>query len=366
MSSEFIKSEKGAVAVGMSGGVDSSVACALLKEQGYQVFGVAMRIHRGGGDIERGKKHGCYGADEQEDIEDARAVCDFLKVKFHEFDLCEQYERYVLDYFRSEYKKGRTPNPCLMCNRYLKFGFLVDAVQESGLHFDSFATGHYLRIIRDTETNRYLLRKGVDLGKDQTYFLSMLTQGQLCKTLFPLGELSKTDVRKIAKSLNLRVADKQESQDFISGDDYSSLLGCENDGGPILSTSGKELGRHSGIVNYTVGQRKGLGISSDKPLYVTAIDKERNAVIVGSKEETGSSELYASNLNWLRYEIPPAYLRAKARIRYRHKEAFADISTLFDNRVRVVFDEVQYAITPGQAVVFYDDDLVIGAGFIDS
>ncbi|MBI4302980.1 MAG: tRNA 2-thiouridine(34) synthase MnmA [Chloroflexi bacterium] len=351
------------VAVAMSGGVDSSVAAALLKEEGYTVYGVTMQIWDGEGLRGEGMHHGCYGAGEEEDIEDARRVAGALGIPYHVFDLRQEYKEQVLDYFRREYLAGRTPNPCLRCNHRVKFDALVRKTKDSGIDFDFFATGHYARMEYDETRRRYLLKKARDLSKDQTYFISSLSQEQLSRTLFPIGHLTKEEVRKMAADLGLCVSKKPDSQDFVSGG-YSPLV--ESVGpGPILDKEGKMLGEHRGIPFYTIGQRKGLTISARQPLYVTDIDAERNAIIVGGREELYRDELIASNLNWIAVENLEHPMPVKARIRQQHREAEAIITPLGDDQVYVKFKEPQMAITPGQAVVFYDSDMVIGAGTIE-
>lgn len=351
------------VIVGMSGGVDSSVAAALLKKQGYQVTGVTMKIWDGETPPGEGKRHGCYGPGEDEDIEDARKVARILGIDYHVFDLRQEYKSEVLDYFCHEYLSGRTPNPCLRCNRSVKFGALLEKAYESGIEFDYFATGHYARVEYDESKHRYLLKKGKDLKKDQSYFLSFLTQDQLSRLLLPLSDYTKQDVRNIAADFGLGIGDKAESQDFIAGN-YSALVPAGSPG-TIMSKQGSILGEHRGISSYTIGQRKGLGISVGEPLYVTDIDSEKNAIIVGSKEELYRDELIASGLNWIAIEELTQPLNVKAKIRYLHKEAEAVVTPLGDDKVHVKFREPQMAITPGQAVVFYDGDTVVGGGTIE-
>ncbi len=351
------------VVVAMSGGVDSSVAAALLKEKGYQVTGVTMQTWDGeaapGGSRRR---HGCYGPDDEE-IEDARKVAQTLGIPHFVFDLKKEFKEEVLDYFRHEYISGRTPNPCLRCNHKIKFDALLKKAKDSGIEFDYFATGHYARVEYDESQHCYLLKKARDLSKDQSYFLSYLSQEQLGRLLLPIGDYTKDEVRKMATCFGLSVGNKPDSQDFISGG-YSSILDAVPLG-PIMDRQGNILGEHRGITFYTVGQRKRLGISTKEPLYVTEIDSERNAVIVGSKEETYRDELTASGLNWIAIEELKRPTEAKARIRHLHKEAEAIITPLSKETVYVKFREPQMAITPGQTVVFYHEDIVVGAGTIE-
>ncbi len=347
----------------MSGGVDSSVAAVLLKEQGYMVVGASMQIWDGGVHPAGVRRTGCYGPGEQRDIEDAQRVADTLGIPLHVLDLRREYRSQVLDYFRTEYLTGRTPSPCTRCNREVKFGALVRKARDKGVDFDYFATGHYARVQYDEMSGRHLLRKARDARKDQSYFLYALSQEHLARSLFPVGAWTKDEVRRKASDLGLCIEGKPESQDFISGG-YSFLVRDWAQPGPILDIQGRVVGQHRGIPYYTIGQRRGLGITSKEPLYVTGIDAERNAVIVGRKEELYSDELTASELNWIAHE-PSGPIRAKAKIRYRHSEAEATITPLDEGRVHVRFGEPQMAITPGQAVVFYDGDIVLGGATIE-
>jgi tRNA-specific 2-thiouridylase len=355
---------KDKVIVGMSGGVDSSVAAALLKEEGYEVIGVTMKIWDGGTISKESAHHACYGPGEEEDIKDAQKVAEILGIPFHIVDLKQEYKTDVLDYFFNEYLSGRTPNPCVVCNRKVKFNALVERARANGIKFDYFATGHYAQLGYSKKWNRYLLKKAKDLNKDQSYFLYSLSQGQLGHTLFPLGDYTKEEVRKIARDSGLGINNKPESQDFITGD-YSFLFNKVTRSGPILNKQGKVLGRHKGIPFYTIGQRKGLGISNGERLYVTAIDPERNAIVVGTKEDLLGDKLIASNLNWIDIKKFEKSIKVKAKIRYRHKEAEVEVIPLDKEKIYVKFREPQMAITPGQAIVFYDGDIVVGGGVIE-
>jgi tRNA-specific 2-thiouridylase len=352
------------VVVAMSGGVDSSVAAALLREQGYDVVGIMMKIWSGDFLSVRKKSRACYGPDEQENVEDARGVARSLGIPLHIFDLKADYRSEVLDYFCGEYFSGRTPNPCVRCNRRVKFGALIRKAEDSGIEFDNIATGHYTRVQYDESQRRYLLKKAVDLRRDQSYFLAYLSQEQLGRCLFPVGGYTKEEVRKMAVRFGLAVGNKLKSRDFVAGG-YSSVVRAMAQPGLILDREGNVLGKHSGIPFYTVGQRKRLGISGKLALYVTAIDPEKNAVIVGGKEELYGNELIASELNWIAMEKLEERIRVKARIRYLHKEAEALLIPLDGDRVHVKFNEPQMAITPGQTVVFYKGDVVIGGGTIE-
>jgi len=354
------------IVAAMSGGVDSSVAAALLREEGYEVIGATMQIQP----LTRKKdgsngSGGCCGPDA---VSDARRVARKLGIPHHVMDFRDVFTRKVVADFCEEYRLGRTPNPCIRCNQYIKFGALLERARELGTDF--VATGHHARVELDKTTGKYLLKKGADSQKDQSYFLCQLTQEQLSHTLFPIGNLTKDRVREIAIELNLPVAAKPESQEicFIPDDDYSEFLKGyiprPARPGPILDELGNILGKHQGIMSYTIGQRKGLGIAAEEPLYVTALEPDRNAVVVGTREAVFGSELVASNLNWIVTAGPQHPFRVKARVRYRHPEAEATVTHLDEDSIYVKFKEPQMAITPGQAVVFYDGDTVVGGGTI--
>ena len=347
----------------MSGGVDSSVAAALLKEEGYEVVGVTMRIWDGEPLRGQESRGCCYGPDE-EDIEGARKVAQALEIPFHVFDLRREYKAEVLDYVLREYLSGRTPNPCIRCNRRVKLDSLVEKASQAGIGFDYVATGHYAQVEWNQSKRRYLLKKASDETKDQSYFLFSLSQAQLSRCLFPLGNHTKKEVRRLASDFDLGMDDRPESQDFIAGG-YSSLLGAAARPGPVLDRQGNVLGEHRGIPFYTIGQRKGLGIAMSEALYVTSIDQERNAVVVGTKEEVYGDELVCSELNWIAIQGLRHPTQVKAKIRYNHKETEAVIAPLGKSEVRVKFKEPQMAITPGQAIVFYHRDVVLGGGTIE-
>lgn len=354
------------VAVGMSGGVDSSVAALLLLREGHEVVGVSMSLWDGAAptQVPTGK-HACYGPDEAEDIQDARAVCAQLGIPFHLFDCAAEYRALVLDDYRSEYVSGRTPNPCVRCNPGMKFGLLVDKARGAGLGFDRFATGHYARIEPDASRGRHLLRKALDARKDQSYFLYRLSQGQLAGSILPLGTLTKETVRAIAAEVGLAVSDKAESQDFYCGD-YRELIGRPDAEGPIVDTAGRLLGRHRGIWNYTRGQRRGLGVAAGEPLYVVDIRGPENTVVLGSREEACARTLVASQLAWIAVAGLEEPQRLAVRIRSTHLERPALVSPAEGGRVRARFDEPELAICPGQSAVFYDGDLVVGGGIIEA
>ena len=351
------------VIVGMSGGIDSSVAAALLLRQGYNVTGVIMKIWAGG-KLEGKGKHGCYGPEEAEDIEDARRVAGKLGIPFHVIDLAQEYRAEVLDYFCNEYLEGRTPNPCVRCNRRIKFGALVEKASSLGIAFDYFATGHYARIENDAASGRYLLKKGRDAKKDQSYFLYNLSQSQLAHTLFPLGGMLKSEVRKTCVELDLGVQDKEESQNFVCGS-YTSLFEQQPGPGPLMDRQGRVLGKHKGIINYTPGQRKGLGVAAGEPLFVVDIKPDLNAVIVGGKEDLCKSEQVVGDLNWIAISSLENRMDVKARIRSSHGGYAAAVSPLAGGRVKVTYPEPQVAAARGQAIVFYDGDVLLGGGIVE-
>jgi len=348
------------VIVGMSGGIDSSVAAALLVYQGHRVTGVTMKIWSGGPVSGRGK-HGCYGPEEEQEIEDASRVARSLSIPFHVIDLAREYREEVLDYFCAEYLAGRTPNPCVRCNRRIKFGALVERAAEIGLKFDFFATGHYARKETDSGTGRILLKKGKDNKKDQSYFLYDLTQPQLARALFPLGDYQKEQVRKMAVDFGLGLEGREESQNFVCGS-YTSLFREKPLPGPIVDQAGRVLGEHTGIVNYTIGQRKGLRIGTVEPLYVIDIKPESNTIVAGVKERLYTKDQNVTGLNWISVKTLERPMEVKARIRSSHSGYAAVISPLKDNEVSVQYMEQQIGAARGQAIVLYAGDTVVGGG----
>ena len=352
------------VAVGLSGGVDSSVAAGLLKKAGHEVMGITMKIWDGKIDAVGGG-HACYGPDEADDLENARQVAEKLDIPYHVFDLSAEYRKVVLEYFESEYVSGRTPNPCLRCNPVMKFGLLPEKALSSGLEFDYFATGHYARVSFDNEKNKYILRKARDTNKDQSYGLIFLSQEQMGRMLLPLGELTKTEVRAAAREMYLKTHDIPDSQDFYTGD-HTDLINARPRKGQIMDTLGNELGKHDGIWHYTVGQRKGLGLMSEKPMYVKEIDANNNKIIVGTRSQIFSSGLIASNLNFITIESLTEPMEVGVKIRHTPMEYMAKISPMSHEKVQVEFKEPQWAVTPGQAIAFYQDDIVLGGGIIDT
>ncbi|MHB9144420.1 MAG: tRNA 2-thiouridine(34) synthase MnmA [Symbiobacteriia bacterium] len=355
------------VVAAMSGGVDSSVTAALLQQQGYEVIGATMQtwpdLTRD--EVEQVRHGGCCSVSA---VSDARRVADRLGIPYYVLNFKENFREKVIDYFVREYTEGRTPNPCIACNRYVKFDELLRRAQ--ALDADYVATGHYAKVEQDPVTGRYLLKKSVDLGKDQTYALYNLTQEQLSHTLMPLGYYQKPQVREMARRLGLATADKPDSQEicFVLDDDYARFVQEQAPAavvpGPILDTRGHQLGTHKGLPFYTIGQRKGLGFTAGTPLYVVDILPEENAIVVGGNEDVLSSRLTAADLNWIAFEGPTDPFPAQAKIRYGARPGACFVTPRPDGQVEVEFERPQRAITPGQAVVFYQDDLVLGGGTI--
>ena len=352
------------VAVGLSGGVDSAVAAALLKEAGHEVIGVTMTTYDGRPLDVPPDSHGCYGPGEAQDVDDAARIAGALGIPFVVIDLAAEFTRAILDPCMDAYRAGATPNPCVACNQALKFGLVPERLRARGIGVDRFATGHYARVTFDPDRGRYLLKRGLDTAKDQSYFLYRLTQAQLRGALFPLGELRKEDVRRRAAALGLSAAGRSESQDFIAGG-YHAVFGGEAAPGPIVDTAGKRLGTHQGIQYFTIGQRRGIRVPHTEALYVVAIDAQANRVIVGTRDALYRGELSAGACRWIAVERLEGPMRVEARIRYRHAAAPALLTPLGGGGVKVVFDAPQRAVTPGQAVVFYDGDMVIGGGTIE-
>jgi len=357
------------ILVGMSGGVDSSVTALLLKEQGHEVMGATMKIwsdekhERLAPSVKTNScKDSCYGPNEKEDIEEARKIAAKLGIPFYVFDCSKEYEQIVLDNFKTEYLSGRTPNPCIRCNSLIKFDVLPFLAKKSGLEFDKFATGHYARVELG-ENGRYILKKGINPKKDQSYFLYKLRQDQLANIVMPLGGYEKAEIREIAKNGGLEVYDKPDSQDFYSGD-YNELLEVTPKIGNIVDKSGQVLGTHEGIWNYTIGQRKGLGIAHTSPLYVVDLNKDTNEVIVAEADDTFNGSLVAVDLNWVSVEGITGEIKATAKV--RSAQSPVDVTLKPDGDIVLVeFENMQKALTKGQSVVFYQDDILLGGGIID-
>ena len=342
------------VLVAMSGGVDSSVAAYMLKEAGYECYGCTMKLH---------DSMSCC---DEEDIRDARGVAESLNIPFSVVDYSKGFYENVICRFISGYEHGITPNPCIECNKYMKFLSLYE--QAASLGCDYIATGHYVRV--EYRDGRYYLLKAADESKDQSYVLYSLTQAQLAHTLFPLGSLSKDEIRSRARGIELVNADKPDSQDicFVPGGDYASVIkqytGRGYEPGDFVDKNGQVLGRHKGIIHYTIGQRKGLGIAYSEPLYVLNIDVSGNKVVLGSNDDLMSTEVYVEQMNWILGEIPTKAFRCSAKLRYRHREQPATVYPEEGGCIRIVFDEPQRAVTPGQAAVLYDGEIVLGGGTI--
>lgn len=377
-------SKKQRVICGMSGGVDSSATAALLLEQGYDVVGITLKLWPQ--DCVNRAEDKCCGP---QAVTDARSVCHKLGISYYLIDEAAEFQKHVIQYFADEYKAGRTPNPCVMCNQNLKFGRLIDRANQLGADF--IATGHFARIEKVSSSRResahsesaagdqsgltsaatrYLLKRGKDRRKDQSYFLFSLRQDQLARAMFPLGEKTKSDTREVARHCNLKTADKEESMEicFVPDNNYGGFLQQANlvqkTRGEIMDVHGHVLGQHDGIAFYTIGQRKGLGLSAPKPLYVVELDAENNRVVVGDDSMLDRDEFTVQNCNWIPWDNPPASIEVTAKIRYNHPGTSATVTPLEQGRARVKLHTPQRAVTPGQASVFYQDDLVVGGGWI--
>lgn len=350
------------VAIGLSGGVDSTLAALLLKEQGYDVVGISMSIYNK--DIPNLKEsiNSCYGPFEKEDYKKAQEWAKSVGIKTVILDCSEEYKQTVLRYFKEAYLSGTTPNPCIKCNAEMKFGLLLERAKKEGVAFDYFATGHYAII--EEKNGKYILKKGKDEKKDQSYFLYRLSQEQLKNVLFPLGTFTKEEVRQMALAKNIPVAEKKDSQDFYSGD-YTDLLEQTPKSGIIRHINGTVLGKHNGFFNYTIGQRKGLGIAHPVPLYVVELDATNNEVIVAPKEATFSKSCHANEVVWGGIEVKDNIpMPVMAKYRSAGKTVPATLIRLSDSEIEVIFDEEQSSLTKGQSVVCYQDDCVICGGVI--
>lgn len=344
------------VLIAMSGGVDSSVAANIIISQGYETQGAIMTLY------------GNEGSGKPQDIEDARRVAENLNMPFHVFDFSDDFKKYVITDFVDAYKNGLTPNPCVVCNKYIKFGKFLDKAIELG--FDYVATGHYSKIEKDNLTGRFVVKKADDESKDQSYMLWSLSQEQLSHVLLPLGDFTKDRARDIARNVGFDNADKHDSQDicFIPDGEYASFIeswcGEKFEQGDFVDKAGEFIAKHKGLINYTIGQRKGLGIAAPAPYYVLEKDPKLNRVVLGSNDDLFLDTLEAENVNFISIEKLTEPMKIKAKVRYKHKETDATVYPLENGNVKVVFDTPQRALTPGQSVVFYDGDTVLGGGII--
>lgn len=352
------------VVVGMSGGVDSSVAAYLLKKQGYDVVGVTMQIWQDEAREVQEENGGCCGLSA---VEDARRVASKLQIPYYVMNFKQEFQKYVIDYFVGEYLHGRTPNPCIACNRYVKWEALLSRSLAIGA--DYIATGHYAQIEK-LANGRFAIKNSATKQKDQTYALYNLTQEQLSRTLMPVGAYSKEEIRRIAEEISLPVAAKPDSQDicFVPDGDYASFIQREHGGkiptGNFVTSDGRILGRHKGITHYTVGQRKGLGLALGYPAFVLEIRPDTNEVVVGTGEESMTNQVRADRLNFMSVESIEDEMRVFAKIRYNHKGAWCTVQRTGEDEILCTFDEAQRAVTPGQALVLYDGDYVLGGGTI--
>lgn len=348
------------ILIGLSGGVDSAVSAHMLKSRGYDISCAMMKIYNG--KVLSNVGNSCYGADKTSDIKDARAICEFLDCDFHLIDVSCEFNELVFSNFKSEYQNARTPNPCTLCNPLIKFGAFPNKAKSLGIDYDKFATGHYVRSFFDETSGKCLLKRGVDPKKDQSYFLWGLKQQQLMNIIFPLGEFTKAEIRQYAINNSIPVAAKTDSQDFYSGS-YSDLIDAEDNFGDIVDIHGNILGQHSGLHKYTIGQRKGLLISYSEPLYVVGFDTANNRLIVDIKDGTYKNGLFADGVNLIHLDKICGELTVKAKIRSSQIPFDCTISQC-DKGVRVNFLTPQSSVAPGQSVVFYDDDIVLGGGII--
>ena len=357
--------EKKKVVVGMSGGVDSSVAAYLLKKEGYDVIGVTMQIWQDEDEFTQESNGGCCGLSA---VDDARRVAERLEIPYYVMNFKKEFKENVMDYFMAEYLKGRTPNPCIACNRYVKWEALLQRSLAIGA--DYIATGHYARIAK-LENGRYAIKNSVTAAKDQTYALYNLTQEQLSHTLMPVGAYTKDQIRAIAEDIGLMVAHKKDSQEicFIPDDDYAGFIDRECKGkvpppGNFVTVDGEILGKHKGITHYTIGQRKGLGLALGHPVFVVDIRPETNEVVIGENEDVFTTELYADHINFMAIPDIETEVRLKAKIRYSHTGTMCKVIRVAEDKVKCEFEEPVRAVTPGQAVVFYQGDYVAGGGII--
>jgi tRNA-specific 2-thiouridylase len=359
-------SEKLSIAVGMSGGVDSTMAAWLLKQQGHEVIGLTMQIWDGAIAMPDEGRSGCYGPGECRDLAAAQAIAEKIGIRHVVISLAGDYNTCVLDYFRGEYRHGRTPNPCVVCNQKMKFGLLLEKAREQGVQFDIFATGHYAQVRLDAARGLYRLLQGADTRKDQSYFLARLTQEQLRQTRFPLGAMMKADVIRQARDAGFtEAAAREESQDFIESEDYTPLFtDADHRPGPVVDSAGHVLGQHRGIIHYTIGQREGLGIAAAERMYVKELRPETNTVVLGRRDEVMQTACAIEDASWISGTPPEDGISCRVRLRYRHPGVQAVLHCSPDGRWRADFAEPQFGVAPGQAAVCYDNNEVLGGGWI--
>lgn len=348
------------IAVGMSAGVDSTTTAKLLKEQGNKVFGVTMMLWNG--DKRAPLSGSCYGPYQEKVVEECKKYAKEIGIEHYAFNVSEAFQKKVIDYVIESYKMGLTPNPCIMCNSHIKFAALFDAIENTGLQFDKFATGHYAGVKYDEQSKRYLLLRGKNLIKDQSYFLYRLTQKQLSKIMFPMYENTKEETREMARKFELEVADKNESQDFFAGE-YHRLFDKDLDGKIIHIETGEILGQHKGIWHYTVGQRKGLGIAYKEPLFIVGLESETNTVYVGGKDYTFVNEVNIYNINWI--AEPRDYeFEALVKTRSAHKGTMARIIPIDEDKINIKFLEPTGIVAKGQSCVCYDNEIALCGGIV--
>lgn len=379
---EKMPGEGDTVVVGMSGGVDSTLTAFMLKQKGCRVVGITMSLWKGDlPELPDGRKlhSSCYGPDETEDIAECAKFCEEQHIEYHVIDVKDEYQRQVLDYFKSEYRAGRTPNPCIRCNSFIKFGALLEGVQKQGIAYDYFCTGHYAKIVRPdeglwhTDVRPAMIAGSLDRSKDQTYFLYRIPSSTLEKVRFPLAGIEKKDVFRMAHDAKLEAAERAESQDFIPPE-YFDILFADKESvpGKIIDLDGHVLGTHRGIEHYTVGQRRGLGVAANRPLYVHSIDADNNLVILADNENLNSSALIADDFVWPGNVVPDGPFDALAKIRLASRPVRAHVEPYtpgegerFDGQpYRITFAEKEHAVAPGQSVVLYIDGVIAGGGII--